>query len=117
MPKETFKGKMLRIHFSEKDQWNGKPLYDAILSVCLELGLAGATVYRGVEGFGLSAHLHHSSMWSGSNDPPIMVSIVDLEEQIARLLPRLDEIVREGIVAISDVEVVRYTIGRSTAES
>ena len=109
MPKEAFKAKMVRVHFSQKDQWNGKPLHEAIVSVCLELGLAGATVYRGLEGFGFSAHIHHASLWPLSNDPPIMVSIIDREEQIARLLLRLDEMVREGIVAISDVEVVRYT--------
>jgi PII-like signaling protein len=109
MPKEEFKAKMVRVHFSQKDQWNSKPLHEAILSVCMDLGLAGATVYQGIEGFGLSAHIHHSSIWPGSNDPPIMISIIDREEQIARLLPHLDEMVSEGVVAISDVEVVRYT--------
>lgn len=109
MPKEEFKAKMLRIHFSQKDQWDGKPLHEALLKVCLELGIAGATVYRGVEGFGLSAHIHHSSLWPAANDPPIMVSIVDREEQIARLLPHLDAMVAEGVVVLSDVEVVRYT--------
>lgn len=108
MPKEEFKAKMVRVHLSQKDEWEGKPLHEAILSVCMELGIAGATVYRGVEGFGFSAHIHHSSLWPGSNNPPIVVSIVDRDEQIARLLPRLDEMVSEGIVAISDVEVIRY---------
>jgi PII-like signaling protein len=109
MRKEEFKAKMVRVHFSQKDQWEGKPLHEAILSVCMDLGIAGATVYRGVEGFGLSAHIHRSSVWPGSNDPPIMISIVDREEQIAKLLPRLDEMVSEGVVAISDVEAIRYT--------
>jgi uncharacterized protein len=106
--KEEFKARMVRIHFSQKDQWNGKPLHEAIVAVCMDLGLAGATVYQGVEGFGLSAQIHHSSLWPGANDPPIMISIIDREEQIARLLPRLDEMVSEGVVAISEVEVVRY---------
>ncbi len=109
MRKEEFNAKLVRIHFSQKDQWNGKPLHEAILSVCMDLGLAGATVYQGVEGFGLSAHIHHSSLWPGSNDPPIMISIIDREAQIARLLPHLDKMVSEGVVAISDVEVIRYT--------
>ncbi len=109
MPKQEFKAKMVRIHFSQKDEWEGKPLHEAIVSLCLELGLAGATVYRGVEGFGFSAHIHHSSMWPLSNDPPIMVGVIDREEPIAKFLRRLDEMVSEGIVAISDVEVVRYT--------
>ena len=109
MPKQEFQAKMVRIHLSQNDEWAGKPLHEAIVSLCLELGLAGATVYRGVEGFGFSAHIHHSSMWPLSNDPPIMVSIIDREEHVAKLLPRLDEMVSEGIIAISDVEVVRYT--------
>lgn len=91
MRKEEFSAKMVRIHFSHKDQWNGKPLYEAILSVCMDLGLAGATVYQGVEGFGLSAHIHHSSLWPGSNDPPIMISIIDREEDcIPPASPRQD---------------------------
>ena len=109
MPKEEFKAKLVRVHFSQKDTWKGKPLHEAILSVCMDLGVAGATVYRGVEGFGLSAHIHHSSLWPGSNDPPIMISIIDREDQIAKLLPHLDEMVSQGVVAISDVDVVRYT--------
>ena len=109
MRKEEFKAKMVRVHCSQKDQWKGKPLHEAIVSLCMDLGLAGATVYQGLEGFGASAHIHHASLWPGSNDPPIVVSIIDREEQIARLLPRLDEMISEGVVAISDVEVVRYT--------
>lgn len=113
MPKEEFKAKMVRVHFSQKDEWDGKPLHEAVVALCLELGLAGATVYRGIEGFGSSAHIHHSSMWPGSNDPPVMVSIIDREEQVAKLLPHLDRMVCEGIVAISDVEAVRYTTNES----
>lgn len=114
MPKEEFKAQMVRIHLSQKDQWNGKPLHEAIVALCLDLGLAGATVYRGMEGFGFSAQIHHASMWPGSNDPPIMISIIDREDQIAKLLPRLDEMVLEGIVAISEVEVIRYTVAEQT---
>ena len=112
MRKEEFNAKMVRIHFSQNDKWNGKPLHEAILSVCMDLGLAGATVYQGVEGFGLSAHIHHSSLWPGSNDPPIMISIIDREAQIELLLPYLDRMVSEGVVAISDVEVIRFTNDR-----
>jgi len=110
--KEEFNAKMVRIHFSQNDKWNGKPLHEAILSVCMDLGLAGATVYQGVEGFGLSAHIHHSSLWPGSNHPPIMISIIDREAQIELLLPYLDRMVSEGVVAISDVEVIRFTNDR-----
>ncbi len=109
MRKEAFEAKMLRVHCSQKDKWKGKPLYEAIVSLCMDLGIAGATVYQGLEGFGVSAHIHHASLWPSSNDPPIVVSIIDREEQVAQLLPRLDEMISFGMIAISDVEVVRYT--------
>jgi PII-like signaling protein len=109
MRKEEFKARMVRVHCSQKDQWKGKPLYEAIVSLCMDLGLAGATVYQGLEGFGVSAHIHHASLWPASNDPPVVVTVIDREEQIARLLPHLDEMISDGVIAISDVDVLRYT--------
>ena len=108
MPREAFKAKMLRVHFSEKDRWNGKPLHEEIVSLCMDLGIAGATVYQGIEGFGQSGQIHHSSFWTGSSDLPIVISIIDREAEITRLLPYLEKMISEGIVAMSDVEVVRY---------
>jgi uncharacterized protein len=102
------KAKMLRIHFGENDKWQGKPLYTAIVEKCRELDLAGATVLRGVEGYGASTLIHRSHLFSFSSDLPIMVSVIDTEEKIQKLIPLLDEMVGEGLVAISDVEVVRY---------
>jgi PII-like signaling protein len=110
MAKESFSGKLVRIYCSETDEWQGKPLYEAILDRCLELGIAGATVYRGLEGFGLSAEIHKPRIWPFSpKDAPVMVSIIDREQAIARLLPALDEMLRKGLVATSDVQVVRYS--------
>ena len=106
--KEQFQARMLRIHFGEGDKWQGKPLHEAIVAKVQELGLGDAIVYRGIEGFGSSTRIHHSSHWTFSSDAPIMVSIIDTEEQIARLLPYLDAMVEEGLIAISDVEVIRY---------
>lgn len=108
MATKSFNGKMLRIHVNELDLWNGKPLYKAIVEMCVETGVAGATVYQGMEGFGLSAHIHKTSVWPFNNNPPVMISIVDTEEGIGLLLPRLDGMVKEGLMAISDVEVTRY---------
>ena len=108
MRKEAFDAKMVRIHFSQRDLWNGKPLHEAIVAMCMEMGMAGATVYKGMEGFGFSARIHHESVWPGTNDPPVMVSIIDREEQIARLLSRLEEVVFDGVIAVSDVEAIRY---------
>jgi hypothetical protein len=113
--KEQFQARMLRIHFGESDKWHGKPLHEAIVSKCQELGIAGATVFRGIEGYGMSTRIRHSSHWKFSQDAPIMLSIIDGEEQIARLLPQLDEMVDEGLIAISDVEVIRYS--RSAAST
>src|SRR5271157_2982981 len=102
------KAKMLRIHFGEDDKWQGKPLYRAIVEKCRELDIAGATVYRGIEGYGASTLIHRPHLLSFSSDAPIMVSIVDTNENIQKLIPTLDQMVDEGLIAISDVEVIKY---------
>lgn len=107
--KAQFTGKMLRIHFIEADRWRGEPLHEAIVNKCRELGIAGAMVYRGVEGFGASARIYHARTLSISKNVPLMVSVIDTEEHIQKLLPFLDEMIGGGLVAISDVEVVRYS--------
>lgn len=107
--KDEFKGKMLRIHFGESDKWEGKPLHEAILAKCKELGIAGAMVYRGIEGYGTSTRIRHVSFWTFSKDAPMMLSIVDTEEQIALIFPQLDAMLDEGLIAVSNVEVIRYT--------
>ena len=109
--KEQFEARMLRIHFGEGDKWQGKPLHEAIVAKCQELGLAGAIVYRGIEGYGTSTRIHHASHWKFSKDAPIMVSIIDQEEQINKLLPHLDAMVEEGLIAMSRVEVIRFSRG------
>jgi uncharacterized protein len=101
------KARMLRIHFGEDDKWGGQPLYEAIVRKCRELDIAGATVFRGIEGYGASTLIHKKHMlWS--SDAPIMVSVIDAEDKIRTLLPALDEMVGEGIIAVSEVDVIRY---------
>ncbi len=102
------KAGMLRIHFGEDDKWKEKPLYRAIVEKCRELDIAGATVFRGVAGYGASTLIHRSHFLSFSSDAPIMVSVIDSEERINTLLPFLDEMVAEGLIAISEVEVIKY---------
>jgi PII-like signaling protein len=102
------KAKLLRIHFGEDDEWKGKPLYRAIEEKCREMDIAGATVYRGVEGYGASTLIRRSHLLSISHDAPVMVSVVDSEEKIRKLIPVLDEMVDEGLIAMSDVEVIKY---------
>jgi hypothetical protein len=113
MAKKEFDAKMIRIHVCESDKWHGKPLHEAILAKCLELGIAGVTVYRGLEGFGNSARVHHEKSWPFGKDAPIMVSVIDTKLRIESLIPHLDTMVAEGIVAISDVHVFLYTTGSS----
>lgn len=107
--KEQFQGKMLRIHFTEADQWQGSSLYEAIVAKCRELGMAGATVYRGLEGFGASARIHHARSLSISRNAPVMVSVIDRNEQIQKLLPHLDKMIAGGLIAVSAVDVIRYS--------
>jgi len=100
--------KMIRIHFGEDDRWQGKPLYEAIVEEARRQDLAGATVYRGIEGYGASSRIHRRHLLT-SSDLPVMVCIVDEEQKIQRFLPTLERMVNEGLIAISDVEVIRYT--------
>lgn len=101
------KAKMLRIHFGEDHKWQNKPLYEAIVIKCRELDIAGATVFRGIEGYGASTLIHKRHLLR-SSDRPIMVSVIDTEEKIRSLIPALDEMVDEGLIAMSEVEVIRY---------
>jgi len=102
------KAKMLRIHFGEADKWKDKPLYRAIVEKCRELDIAGATVLRGIAGYGASTLIHRSHRLSFSHDAPVMVTVIDSEDNIQKLLPFLDEMVDEGLIATSEVEVIKY---------
>jgi PII-like signaling protein len=105
--KLTGHAKLVRIHFGEDDKWQGRPLYEAIVEAARREDLAGATVYRGIEGFGASTRIHRKHFLT-SSDLPIMVSIVDEEAKIRKFLPAVEAMVKEGLIAISDVEVIRY---------
>ena len=102
------RAKMLRIHFGEDDKWQDKPLYQAIVEKCRALDIAGATVFRGIEGYGASTLIRRPHLLSWSKDLPVMVTVIDAEEKVRQLLPLLDEMVGEGLIAMSDVEVIRY---------
>jgi uncharacterized protein len=104
-------GKLVRVFIGESDTWHGKPLYQAIVERAREEGLAGATVVRGIEGFGADSRLHTSRILRLSEDLPVVIEIVDSEEQIARVLPLLDEMVGEGMVTLERVEIIAYRGG------
>jgi PII-like signaling protein len=97
-------GKLLRIYVSEHDQYNGRPLYKAIVSKCQELELAGATVFRGLEGFGHAAELHRPHLFA--HDQPIVITIVETPEKSAQALPVLQAMMKTGVIAITDVEMM-----------
>ncbi len=97
--------KLLRLHLGENDQRGGKPLYQIIVQKCRELGIAGATVFKGLEGFGESAEIHRPHLLT--HDLPIVVTVVDSEENIKRLLPVVEQIVDTGLIAVSEVEMIR----------
>lgn len=101
-------GKLLRIFVGESDTWHGKPLYQAIVERVRAEGLAGATVIRGIEGFGKASRIHTARILRLSADLPIVVEIVDTDEQIDRVLPVLDEMVGEGLLTIEKVHVIAY---------
>ena len=97
--------KLLRLHFSEEDRCNDVPLYEAIVKKCQDLGLAGITVLRGMEGYGESAEIHRRRVLA--HDQPIIVNVVETAENIARLMPEIEKMLDTGMIAISDVEMIR----------
>ena len=101
-------GKLLRIFIGESDRWHGKPLYEEIVALVRREGLAGATVLRGVEGFGAKSHLHTARILRLSEDLPIVVELVDTAENIDRVLPKLDGMIEEGMVTTERVQVIAY---------
>jgi uncharacterized protein len=101
-------GKLLRLFIGESDTWHGKPLYQAIVERVRREGLAGATVVRGIEGFGADSHLHTSRILRLSEDLPVVIEIVDTPEQIDRVVPILDEMVGEGMLTLERVQIVSY---------
>jgi PII-like signaling protein len=104
--------KRLTIFIGESDRHGHTPLATEIVHRAHAAGLAGASVFRGIEGYGASNHIHTTRILSLSDDLPIAITIVDSDEQITAFLPQLDELVTNGLVIVEDVDVVRY-VGRS----
>jgi PII-like signaling protein len=104
----TGPAQMIRIHFGEDDRWQGQPLHQAIVEEARRQDLAGATVYRGIEGYGASSRIHRRQLLM-SADLPVMVCIIDQPSKIQAFLPTLEKMVSEGLIAISDVEVIQYS--------
>ncbi|MBE0593928.1 MAG: DUF190 domain-containing protein [Gemmatimonadales bacterium] len=109
LPRE---GHLLRIFIGENDRHENRPLYEWLVLKARELGLAGATVIRGVEGFGAASRLHTAKILRLSTDLPIVVEIVDTKEKIERFLPVVDEAVHEGLATLEKVDIRFYRTGK-----
>ncbi len=104
-------GQLLRIFVGESDRHEGKPLHTAIVLGAREAGLAGATVLRGLEGFGAHSRLHTAKILRLSQDLPLVIEIVDKEERIQAFLPVLDSMVGEGMITLEKVHIIAYRHG------
>lgn len=105
----------LTVFVGESDQWHHHPVYTEIVHRAHAAGLAGASVLRGIEGFGASSHVHTTRILSLSEDLPVAVVIVDAADRIEAFLPQLDELISEGLVILDPVTVIRY-VGRPAKE-
>jgi hypothetical protein len=101
-------GQLLRIFIGESDRWEGRPLHEAIVRKAREAGLAGATVLRGLEGFGANSRIHTTKILRLSEDLPIVIEIVDQVERIQAALPELERMVSEGLITLEKVHVIAY---------
>ena len=101
-------GVLIRIFVGESDAYQGIPLYEAIIKRARELNMAGATVVRGIMGFGATSRIHTSKILMLSEDLPIVIELVDSEEKINHLMPFLDENVKEGLITMENVKVIKY---------
>lgn len=108
---------LLRIFLGESDRWNHQPLYEAIVLAAREMHLAGATVLRGPMGFGKSSRLHTAKILRLSMDLPVVIEIVDAEEKIQGFLPKLDEMMKGGLVTLEKVRVIHYRADEGSAQS
>lgn len=114
LPHERRQGaaKLLRVYMGEADKWHGEPLYDAIVKRLRMLEIAGATVYRGILGYGAKGHQHKRSFFHPMRDLPVMVTVIDAPEKIAAAAQAIEEMLEDGLIVLSDVEMVRLVRGR-----
>jgi uncharacterized protein len=103
-------GVLVRIFIGESDRYEGLPLYEAVVQRAREKGLAGATVFRGFEGFGAHSRVHTARILRLSEDLPILIEIVDKKEKIDAFLPELDAMIPEGLVTLEKVQIILYRV-------
>jgi PII-like signaling protein len=107
---------MVRIFFGESDKWKHQPLETALLERLRREGFAGATVFRGVAGFGANSIIHTTHLLELSSDLPVVVEVVDTEDHVQRLTPILDEMLDDGLVTMEKVRVIRYSAAKQSSQ-
>jgi PII-like signaling protein len=111
------RAKLLRVFIGEADKWHDEPLYDAIVKKLRMLDIAGATVYRGILGYGAKGHEHKQSFFHVSRDMPIMVSVIDSAEKVAAAAEAIEAMLEDGLIVISDAEIVRLVRSQAATEA
>jgi len=114
--KRQGKAKLMRIYIGESDKWHDKPLYKALIESMRANDIAGVTIYQGILGYGANRRIHKDSTLHLSHDRPVMLSVVETEEKLQAYFPILDEMVQQGLVVLSDVDIIKYTHNFATAE-
>jgi len=114
--KREGKAKLMRIYVGENDKWSDKPLYKALIESMRANDIAGVTVYQGILGYGANRRIHKDSALHLSHDRPMMLSVVEAEEKLQAYFPILDQMVQQGLVVLSDVDIIKYTHDIATPE-
>jgi PII-like signaling protein len=109
--------KLLRVFLGEADRWHGEPLHESIVKKLILMDIAGATVYRGILGYGAKGHQHKATFFHPMRDLPVMVSVIDNAEKISEAAAAIEEMLEDGLIVISDVETVRLVRGARIAEA
>jgi PII-like signaling protein len=109
--------KLMRVFLGEADRWHDEPLYDAIVRRLRMMEIAGATVYRGVLGYGAKGHQHKRSFFHPTRDLPVMISVIDTEEKIAAAADAVEGMLQDGLIVVSDVDMVRLVRSHSVTEA
>lgn len=107
--KKEGKAKLMRIYIGENDKWRDKPLYQALVESMRANEIAGVTVYKGILGYGANRRIHQEKTLSLSHDHPVLLSVIETEEKIRAFLPILDDMVQQGLVVLSNVDIIKYT--------
>jgi PII-like signaling protein len=109
--------RLMRIYMGESDKWQGECLYEAVVKRLRSMDIAGATVYRGILGYGAKGHTHKSGHLPFSHDLPVMISVVDSDEKLAKAVTEIESMMQDGIIVFSDVDVIRLVHSRPAEEA